>query len=80
MILFYQLLNEIVLFTQLLLAFLSVINGDHEPAAGAPSFVRSSVESIPDYSNPKSEPLISAVIGETALPLRIAVESIPSVS
>lgn len=65
---------------QLLLALLDVINGGHEPDPGSPSFVRSSVESIPEYSNPKSEPLISAVIGETALPLRSAVESIPSVS
>lgn len=75
----YKRLNEIVPFTQLSLAFLNVISGDHEPAPGSPSFVRSSVESIPGYSRPKNEPLISAVLGETALPLRSAVESIPSV-
>lgn len=56
-----------------------MINGAHEPPAGAPSFVRSSVESIPQVNDYRHEALVSSVYGETSLPLRSAVESIPSV-
>lgn len=55
------------------------IYGAHQPVPGAPAFVRSSVESIPLRTDPKSEAYISVAYGETALPLRTAVESIPSV-
>lgn len=52
---------------------------EHQPPPGAPSFLRSSVESIPQISNQKNEALLSVSYGETALPLRSAVESVPSI-
>lgn len=60
------------------MTFCNVINGAHTPGPGTPSFLRSSVESIPQTNDLKNEALISAVYGETSLPLRSAVESIPS--
>lgn len=64
---------------KLFLGLLSAINCEHQPRLGAPSFLRSSVESIPHNVVEKNEALTSAVYGETSLPLRSAVESIPSI-
>lgn len=64
---------------QLIATLFNVLNCEHEPPAGTPSFVRSSVESVPKVPGHRSEPLVSSVYGETSLPLRSAVESIPSV-
>lgn len=69
-----------MIFYQLLVTFCNVINGAHTPGPGTPSFLRSSVESIPQTKDLKNEALISVVAyGETSLPLRSAVESIPSI-
>lgn len=51
----------------------------HQPPPGTPSFLRSSVESIPQISSQKNEALVSVSYGETSLPLRSAVESVPSI-
>lgn len=59
--------------------FLASTQGVHEPPPGAPSFLRSSVESVPKDSPAKNEALESYSYGEISLPLRSAVESIPSV-
>lgn len=64
---------------QLIATLFNVLNCEHQPPAGTLSFVRSSVESVPEVSGQRSEPLVSSVYGETSLPLRSAVESIPSV-
>lgn len=61
------------------LGLLSAINCEHQPKIGSPSFIRSSVESIPQNAAEKNEASTSAVYGETSLPLRSAVESIPSI-
>lgn len=57
---------------------MNVIYCAHQPLPGAPAFLRSSVESIPVDDGQRHEALISVMYGETALPLRSAVESIPS--
>lgn len=55
------------------------MQGVHEPPPGAPAFLRSSVESVPDHSSFRFEELKTFEFGETKLPLRSAVESVPSV-
>lgn len=69
-----------VFFCQLFVTLANVINCGHEPPSGTPSFIRSSVESVPEVTGQRNEALISSVYGETSLPLRSAVESIPSIS
>lgn len=68
---------------QLFLAFASTSHGAHEPELGVVSFVRSSVEKIPDdvaEFNGKLAYSERPSFGETFLPLRSAVESAPSYS
>lgn len=64
---------------QLFITLVCVINCAHEPPPGTPSFLRASVESVPSAPGQKNEAIVSDIYGEKSLPLRSAVESIPSV-
>lgn len=61
------------------MALLNVINCAHEPSPGSPTFIRSSVESVPQVNSQRYGALTSIAYGETSLPLRSAVESVPSI-
>lgn len=65
------------------MALVTTLRGAHEPPPGTPSFIRSSVESVPEHFSKnflESQRLETIDHGHQRLPLRSAVESIPTQS